>query len=219
MKYKAIIFDFNGTLLWDTPLHNQAWDSFLEKHGFNLTDEEKNEVIHGKQNQQIFKDLFRKDLPPAEIEKYTLEKELIYQDLCLAKQLALGPGVVELLDHLQEHKVPFTIATSSGIENVSFFFEHYDLDRWFSLESIVYNNGKIASKPSPEIFEIAMKKLGCAPHEVIVFEDSQTGILAAEAAHAGKIIIVNSIDEDYTHYSHEIITHLEQFDLNLVLQE
>jgi len=32
MKYKYVIFDFNGTLYWDTHLHNEAWNRFLEKH-------------------------------------------------------------------------------------------------------------------------------------------------------------------------------------------
>jgi len=216
MKYKAIIFDFNGTLFWDTHLHNKAWDIFLEKHDFDLTDEEKNEMIHGKQNQRIFKDLFNERLTPAEVEKYTLEKEKIYQNLCLEEELTLGPGVINFLDHLKEEKYPFTIATSSGIENVSFFFENYNLDRWFSIDSIVYNNGKIESKPSPDIFEVAMEKLDCSPDQVIVFEDSQTGIISAEAAKSGKIIIVNSIDEDYSHYGHDVITHFDQFDMNLI---
>lgn len=216
MTYKAIIFDFNGTLLWDTHLHNQAWDIFLEKHDFFLSDAEKNEIIHGKQNQFIFKELFNQSLTDAEIQKYTLEKELIYQNLCLEEKLTLRPGVVEFLDLLKEKQITFTIATSSGIENIRFFFDNYDLDRWFSIDSIVYNNGKIESKPSPDIFEAAMEKLGCAPEQAIVFEDSQTGIISAEAAKAGKVIIVNSIDDDYSHYGHDVITHFDQFDISLV---
>ncbi|MCE0492738.1 HAD family hydrolase [Vibrio salinus] len=216
MEYKAIIFDFNGTLLWDTHLHNEAWDIFLEQHGFDLTDEEKNETIHGKQNQLIFKDLFSNNISPEEIGKYTLEKEKIYQNLCLEEKLGLGPGAFSFLDNLKEAKIPFTIATSSGIENVSFYFENYNLDRWFSIDDIVYNNGKIKSKPSPDIFEVAMEKLECSPQQAIIFEDSQSGIMAAEAAKAGKIVIVNSIDEDYSRYGHDVITHFEQFEMEVI---
>ncbi|MDQ7826205.1 MAG: hypothetical protein RDV48_25605 [Candidatus Eremiobacteraeota bacterium] len=50
MKNKAAIFDFNGTLLWDTAYHNKSHDIFLEKHNIHLTDEEKREKIHGKPN-------------------------------------------------------------------------------------------------------------------------------------------------------------------------
>ncbi len=216
MKYKAIIFDFNGTLLWDTHLHNQAWDRFLAKYGFNFSDHQKNQIIHGKQNQDIFKELFKQTLSDAEIEQYVLEKEHLYQELCLEEQLPLGPGVEAFLDRLKQQNVPFTIATSSGIENVSFYFEHYDLKRWFSLDSIVYNNGKIKSKPSPDIFLVAMEKLGCTPEQAIVFEDSRTGILSAQAANSGKVIIVNSIDGDYSEYGLDVITHFDQFDMALL---
>ena len=216
MKYKAIIFDFNGTLLWDTHLHNQAWDRFLAKYGFNFSDQQKNQIIHGKQNQDIFKALFNQTLSNAEIEQYVLEKEHLYQELCLEEKLPLGPGVEAFLDHLKQQNIPFTIATSSGIENVSFYFEHYDLKRWFSLDSIVYNNGKIKSKPSPDIFLVAMEKLGCTPEQAIVFEDSPTGILSAQAANAGKVIIVDSIDGDYSEYGLDVITHFDQFDKMLI---
>ena len=216
MKYKAIIFDFNGTLLWDTHLHNQAWDRFLAKYGFNFSDQQKNQIIHGKQNQDIFKALFNQTLSNAEIEQYVLEKEHLYQELCLEEKLPLGPGVEAFLDHLKQQNIPFTIATSSGIENVSFYFEHYDLKRWFSLDSIVYNNGKIKSKPSPDIFLVAMEKLGCTPEQAIVFEDSPTGILSAQAANAGKVIIVDSIDGDYSEYGLDVITHFDQFDKALI---
>lgn len=216
MKYKAIIFDFNGTLLWDTHLHNQAWDRFLAKYGFNFSDQQKNQIIHGKQNQDIFKALFNQTLSDAEIEQYVLEKEHLYQELCLEEKLPLGPGVEAFLDHLKQQNIPFTIATSSGIENVSFYFKHYDLKRWFSLDSIVYNNGKIKSKPSPDIFLVAMEELGCTPEQAIVFEDSPTGILSAQAANAGKVIIVDSIDGDYSEYGLDVITHFDQFDKTLI---
>ncbi len=43
MQIKGVIFDFNGTLFWDTPLHNNAWDIFLEQHELYLSDSQKNQ--------------------------------------------------------------------------------------------------------------------------------------------------------------------------------
>ena len=63
MKYNAVVFDLNGTLIWDTALHNRIWDDFLERHSIFLSDEEKNRKIHGKPNQDILKALF--DPPPG----------------------------------------------------------------------------------------------------------------------------------------------------------
>ena len=42
MQINGVIFDFNGTLFWDTPFHNKAWDIFLEKHHLKLDDLQKN---------------------------------------------------------------------------------------------------------------------------------------------------------------------------------
>jgi len=39
MKYTGVIFDFNGTLFWDTGLHNEAWQIFLDKYNLHLSDE------------------------------------------------------------------------------------------------------------------------------------------------------------------------------------
>jgi len=55
MAFRGVIFDFNGTLLWDTELHNRAWDEFLKKHNLKLSDKEKNEKIHGRNNELILK--------------------------------------------------------------------------------------------------------------------------------------------------------------------
>ncbi len=80
-KYKGIIFDFNGTLLWDTKLHNHAWDIFLDKHNVVLSDDEKNKVIHGKTNDVILKIIFNNSLSTKEISDLSEEKESLYQGI------------------------------------------------------------------------------------------------------------------------------------------
>ena len=59
MAVKGVIFDFNGTLFFDTQLHNQAWDIFLERYSLNLDDEEKDRKIHGKNNADILTNIFK----------------------------------------------------------------------------------------------------------------------------------------------------------------
>ena len=206
MKYKGVIFDFNGTLLWDTSLHNIAWDIFLQKHHFQLTDEEKNEKIHGKTNKDIFAGIFKRKVEGEELQAYILEKEYLYQNLVIQQDLQLADGVTDLFDTLKTHQIPFTIATSSGIENFNFYFERYGLNRWFKQELAVYDNGSMKSKPHPDFFLQASKNLNLNPAETIVFEDSFAGIKAAENAGSGKIIIINSMENDYRDSPHECIT-------------
>lgn len=214
MTYKAAIFDFNGTLFWDTAFHDQAFDIFLEKYGIRLTDEEKRVKIHGKGNPDIMRSILGAGLTDAEVDKMAQEKELIYRQLCV-DDMPFAPGAEDLFNFLKTEGIPMTIATSSGIENVDFYFEHMHLERWFDIEKLAYNDGTFRGKPHPDVFQVAARKLNLKPQETVVFEDSVAGILSAEAAEAGKIYIVNSYGENYSRFSHEIITDFSQVDRRL----
>lgn len=215
MGLKGVIFDFNGTLFWDTKVHNDAWDLFLEKKGMSLSDKEKNEKIHGKNNKNILNTLFPYQLSEEEIDKFCIEKENIYQRLCLQNDLHLAPGAEEFLNFLKNFSIPFTIATASGPENVDFYFKHLGLIAFFDRSKVILNDGSILSKPHPHIFQKAMSTLGLNGADTLVFEDSIAGIIAAENAGAGKIIIVNSNDEDYSRWNYQKIKNFMEVDKNL----
>ncbi|MDH6308502.1 beta-phosphoglucomutase [Dysgonomonas sp. PFB1-18] len=201
MLFSGVIFDFNGTLFWDTKLHNKAWDIFLTRHDLFLSDEDKFNKMHGKNNKDIFLSLFDESLTDTQIQKYILEKEGLYQELCLQTDMLMAPGAEEFLNYLKDHHIPFTIATASGKENLDFYFDHLPLSRWFEYDKVVYNNGKIKGKPDPQIYQIAMSVINKKPEEVIIFEDAVAGLQAARNADAGKIIVVDSNDDDYTDWS------------------
>lgn len=195
---QGIVFDFNGTLLWDTQLHNIAWDNFFREHGFSMSDEEKHHKMHGRLNNEIISELFGDRLTAAEVEKYGLEKEYEYQRLCEElEDFSLAEGVTGLFEELKKKGIPFVIATASGIENVDFYIRRLGLGKWFKKEHIIYNDGSMRGKPFPDLFIKAIEVLGLDSRDITIFEDSVSGIKAAEAAGAGKIIIVNSNDSDY----------------------
>ena len=210
MPIKGVIFDFNGTLFWDTPFHNTAWDRFLENHQIELSDQEKNEKIHGKNNRDIFTGLFNRSIEPEELDRYIDEKEQLYRDICIKEQQPLADGAIELFDFLEQNNIPFTIATASGLDNVQFFFEQFELHRWFEFEQIVYDDGSIRGKPNPDFFLKAMEKLRLQPATCLVFEDSLAGIKAAENAGAAQIIIVNSTLNDYDQFDYPKITSFRE---------
>ena len=212
--YKGAIFDFNGTLFWDTAFHDLAFDIFLEKHGAQLSDDEKRVKIHGQTNPDIMRGIFGDQITEKEILDFSMDKEAIYRQLCM-NDLNFAPGVEDLFDFLHDKDIPFTIATSAGIENVSFYFENMKLNRWFRLDKIVYNNGTFNGKPQPDVFLAAALKLNLPPHETVIFEDSIPGIEAAESAGAGKIYIVNSYGENYSRFQHRIITNFNEVERKL----
>ena len=213
MLFSGVIFDFNGTLFWDTKLHNKAWDIFLTKYNLHLSDEDKFQKMHGKNNKDIFLSIFNKPLSESEIQNFILEKEGLYQELCLQTEMPLAPGATGFLDFLKEKSIPFTIATASGKENLDFYFKHLPLTKWFEYDKVVYNNGMIKGKPDPQIYQIAMSVIDKNPEDIIIFEDAVAGLQAARNAKAGKIIVVDSNDDDYADWANcQIIKSFDEVD-------
>ena len=213
MAYSGVIFDFNGTLFWDTKIHNRAWNIFLSRYNLHLSDKDKFLKMHGKTNRDILIALFDRQLSDEEVNKYTLEKEGLYQELCLQTDMPMAPGATDFFDFLKDNGIPFTIATASGQENVDFYFEYLPIAKWFDYDKVVYNNCHIKGKPDPEIYLKAMDVIGRKPEDIIVFEDAIAGLQAAKNAKAGKIIIVDSNNDDYTGWTgHQIIKNFDEVD-------
>ena len=214
MKFKGAIFDFNGTLFWDTAFHDKAFDVFLEKHNVQLTDEEKRVKIHGKPNADIMRGIFGNHLTDKDIYEMAQEKEAIYRELCV-NDLEFAPGAQDLFNFLKNNGISMTIATSAGIENIDFYFEYMNLGQWFSKDNVAYDDGTFRGKPHPDVFLKAAEKLGLEAEQTVMFEDSVPGIIAAESAGAGKIYIVSSYGENYDRFSYDIITNFNQVDRTL----
>ena len=217
MKYKGIIFDFNGTLLFDSEKHLEAWREYSRQlRGVAFTDEEMRDYMFGRTNEDIIAYAIGKKPEPELVEKLGLEKEAVYRDMCRndRENFKLAPFAEEFLDFLKENDIPRTIATMSGWENVEFYIEEFNLERWFDLDKIVYANGKIPGKPAPDIYQIAAKNLGLKPEECIVVEDAVSGIDSAKNAGIGKIIAIASMEpiELYEKMPHvaEVITDFSQ---------
>ena len=124
VKYKGIIFDFNGVLLWDTVWQDQAWrEVSQELRGHPLTQAEMKSIVYGRTNREIFSYVLGRTLTETELVKLIEHKEDIYRRTALAqgKNFTLSPGAQKLLDYLAEYGIPRTIATASEITNVKFF--------------------------------------------------------------------------------------------------
>lgn len=194
---KGIIFDFNGTLYWDSKLHYDAWREYsamLRETPF--TDDEMREKMFGHTNADIIEYLIGKKPSQEIVEKYGKEKEAVYRKRCLLNpdEFKLAPGAVELLEYLKENNIPRTIATMSEWDNVEFYIKEFHLEKWFDIKKIVYSDGIIPGKPAPDIFQIAADKIGLNTRDCIVVEDAIAGINSAKNAGIGKIIAIASLE-------------------------
>jgi HAD superfamily hydrolase (TIGR01509 family) len=95
-------------------------------------------------------------------------------------QLTLHAGVVELLDFLDDARLPCAIATSSRHEDVRHnLAAHGLLDRF---QAIVARGDYLQGKPDPDPFLKAAERLGVAPELCIALEDSHNGVRSASRA-------------------------------------
>lgn len=200
-KVKAVIFDFNGVLWWDSHLHEKAWKDYAKKvRGAEFTDEEMHTHMHGRTNRDILEYLLGHKISKDELLLHTEGKESIYRQFCLnqGNNFKLAPGAVEFLDYLKVSNIPRTIATASEINNLQFFWNNLNLVKWFKFNDLVYDDGLIEGKPRPDIYLKAIDKLRLRADECLVVEDSKSGIESAHNAKVGTIVAIGPIDKkDY----------------------
>lgn len=188
MRYNGIIFDFNGTLFFDTDLHIQSWDTIaMRVVGEHMTKETLVQKYWGLANVDLIQRMTNNTLSTEECERLSVEKEALYRQYVKNNpNAALAPGVIEFFNYLKQHNIPFTIASASIKKNIDFYVSHFHLDQWIDPSTIVYDDGTYNSKY--EMYLEAMKRLHVSDH-VIVFEDSINGVLAAKKANANVIAI------------------------------
>jgi len=185
-KVKAVIFDFNGTMMYDSAIHEAVWLEKLKKAGIDPGPKsEYAKHLFGCDNATILGYYFG-ITDPEEIEKEAYLKEAEYRRRCAAdpEVYRLVDGCAEFLDALKAAGYPLTIATGSERLNVEFYFSspNLGLDRWFDFDKVVYDDGSFPGKPAPDGYLKACARLGVDPSECMVFEDSYSGVASARAA-------------------------------------
>ncbi|MBA2250418.1 MAG: HAD family phosphatase [Chitinophagaceae bacterium] len=179
MKPAAVIFDLDGTLIDNNAYHIEAWKVFHDKINRPFSAEEYKTVFNGKINRDIFNYIFQKELPDADIDRYTEEKESLYRQL-YAPHIQMIPGLTQLLDALMQAAIPMAIATSGLPANIEFMFDHLPIRKYF--EVIVDATQIKKGKPDPEIFLTAAALMHANPAFCIAFEDSVAGVMSAKNA-------------------------------------
>ena len=221
MKINGIIFDFNGTLFQDSKLHEYAWRDYSAKlRGTPFSDEEMHKYMFGRSNEEIITYAIGRKPTQEECLKWANEKEAYYRELVLKnpENIHLVNGAEDFFDYICEKNIPHTIATGSEKTNVDFFVETFNLKKWFDIDKIVYDDYKIAGKPSPDIYLKALDILKLNPQETLVFEDSYSGIRAANNANVGILIAINDNPDEFQHKDkvYTVIKDFTEFDRTIL---
>ncbi|MBQ3459078.1 MAG: HAD family phosphatase [Solobacterium sp.] len=218
MTYNGVIFDFNGTLFFDTKYHVLAWNEIsMELCGRQVTEEIMDKEISGVPNAEVVLRM-KPSLTRAEAEEYSRKKEELYRGFVQSAPGGehLVKGAAELFDWLRENDIPFTIASASIIENIEFFIRYFHLDHWLDPAMIVYDDGSYQDKIS--MFEEAKKRIHA--DQILIFEDSLSGIKCAQEIGADVIALeTQSLMHIYKDYPCVIHTMKDFTDIIPFLRE
>jgi beta-phosphoglucomutase len=174
----ALLFDMNGVVIDDMRFHEQAWIDLCAAHNRVLTVDEIRTRLAGRTNPETLEILFGA-LPAAEITRRSHEKEIAYRRV-YAPHLAEVPGLTALLDQAQAAGVKLALVTSAPQGNIDFTLDGLDLRRRFA--TIVTGADVTRSKPDPEIYLLAARRLNVPPSACVVLEDSLAGIESGRRA-------------------------------------
>lgn len=188
----GVIFDFNGTCIFDSGKHLAAWQLYVEEITGKRPDAgEIDRYIRDHSAKQILEHYLGYEISPETEFQLSEEKEGIYRRLCREdRSFALAPGLPKFLDYLAEYNIPRTIATSTSLSNITFYFEALNLYEWFDPEKLSVRDGKIKDKPAPDLYLAASRLINKPPERCLAFEDSLSGIAAARAAGVRHVVCV-----------------------------
>lgn len=176
---KAFIFDFDGVIV-DSERH---WDAVQREMYGRLVPGWKDEYLASLKGMSVFDEYehlrarFGIGLPLAEYER---EIDRSATDL-YGKRAELIDGAAELIGRLKKRGTPLAIATSSNRNWVEAALRRYGLASFFPV-LVTGEEVKGRGKPRPDIYLLAAEKLGVAPVDCVVLEDTANGIKAAKAA-------------------------------------
>jgi HAD superfamily hydrolase (TIGR01509 family) len=191
-RYKAFIFDLNGTMIDDMEYHSIAWFNILNddlKAG--LSRAEVKREMYGK-NGELLERIFGKGhFTETEVDAISQKKENSYQ-AAFRPHLRLIEGLPDLLKKADEKGIKMAIGSAAIPFNIDFVLDNLGIRHFFPI--VVSANDVVISKPHPETFLKAAAGLKVSAGDCVVFEDAPKGVEAA--LHAGmKCVVLTTMHE------------------------
>ncbi|MBS6341292.1 MAG: HAD family phosphatase [Eubacterium limosum] len=176
--YKAVIFDFDGTLVDSMGLWHSIDHIYLERH-HKVCPETLPYEIAGKsftETAEYFKERFELE---DSIEDIKAEWVAMSHEEYL-NHVHFKPGALRLIRDLHSRRQRIAIATSNNRETTEAFLQKHNVLSYFDILCFTTEVG--AGKPNPAVFNQAAQLLSLTANNCLVFEDTLEGIQAAKAA-------------------------------------
>lgn len=182
---KAIIFDHDGTLVDSESVHCACWNLTIAA----LSPLKKPPILSFADYCELFNGLPTRTTTARIAERFNLQgtHEAIYRhkinqlNTWLSKQpFALLPHVMAALEALKKSGIPMAIASGANASEVKRSVSAHALEPFFG--TVATQDDVQHSKPAPDVYLLAAKRLGIAPEFCLAIEDSDTGYASAISA-------------------------------------
>lgn len=187
---RAIVFDFDGTIL-DTEIPAfRSWQDTFGRHGASLPLAEWARVVGTAGEAFNPVDYLERQIGiavdrEAEVAwRRRRHRELIGRE-------TLRPGVLDVLRDARRAGVKLGIASSSPRAWVVEHLTRLDVRDFFT--AICTSDDVIRVKPEPDLFRLTVEQLGVRPDEALAIEDSPNGALAATRAALRCLVVPNDV--------------------------
>ncbi len=209
----AVIFDVNGVIIDDEPLHEAAFKEALAGYGVELTHQEYNTLLRGRNDFEGTREIiehFR--LTNAKSDELLKMKWDAYARLAPSVPAAV-PGAVECIERLSG-SFKLGVASSLPHKAISKVLNHFGVRNQFSAIAGWEDISK--GKPFPDIYLFAAKQLGLKPVECVVIEDAPSGIASAKTAGMKCIAFSPDVHPDALAKADRIVHALDELNPDMI---
>jgi len=180
MPVKAVIFDLDGVIVSTDDYHYKGWKKLADEKHIPF-DREINHRLRGVSRMESLDILLERSSrtysDEEKVEMAERKNNYYRESLKNITPTDILPGVEPILNALRERGIKMAIGSSS--KNSPMILERIGLADFF--DATADGNDISNSKPDPEVFLLAAKRLGIAPPECLVVEDADAGVDAAIA--------------------------------------
>ncbi len=187
---KAIVFDFDGTVIDTETAWYMAFREIYAQHGVDLTLEQYSQCIGTSLHSFNPYEYLVTDLHlPLDLDELRTSVRLRHASLMEAEKVR--PGVEEWLAAARKKGLGIGLASSSAAQWVERFLGQLGLREYFACIRTADDVARV--KPDPELYLQTLSCLGVQPHEAIAVEDSPNGVKAAVTAGLQCVLVPNAI--------------------------
>lgn len=206
-KYKAFLFDLNGTMIHDMPYHVNAWHRVIQTLGGTLSISEMKDQCYGK-GEEMLERIFPGKYSKEERINISEAKEAKYR-LDFLPNLKLIQGLDELLTHANQHQIKLGIGSAANNLNIDFVVDNLNLRSL--IQAIISGDMVSESKPHPETFLKCAELLAVPVKQCLVFEDTPKGVACAENAGMDVVVLTTTHPKSDFEYFRNIIHFADDY--------